>query len=39
MTEFITENFLLQNKTAQTLYHEYASKCPFTITTVICPPI
>jgi glucuronate isomerase len=28
MTEFITEDFLLQTKTARTLYHEHAKKMP-----------
>ncbi|MHC4227656.1 MAG: glucuronate isomerase [Planctomycetota bacterium] len=28
MTEFITEDFLLQTKTARILYHEYAEKMP-----------
>ncbi|MBA2499692.1 MAG: glucuronate isomerase [Chitinophagaceae bacterium] len=28
MKKFLDENFLLQNKTAQTLYHEYAKKMP-----------
>ena len=28
MTEFISEDFLLQSKTARTLYHEYARKMP-----------
>lgn len=28
MHAFITENFLLQNKTAQNLYHNYAAKLP-----------
>jgi glucuronate isomerase len=28
MTEFITEDFLLQNRTAKALYHEYARKMP-----------
>ncbi len=28
MTEFITEDFLLQTQTAQTLYHEHAKKLP-----------
>ncbi len=28
MTEFITEDFLLQTKTARILYHEYAAKMP-----------
>ncbi len=28
MKTFITENFLLQNKTAQTLYHDYAKDMP-----------
>ena len=28
MTEFITEDFLLQTKTARNLYHEHAEKMP-----------
>jgi glucuronate isomerase len=28
MTNFMTEDFLLQTKTARTLYHEYAAKMP-----------
>jgi glucuronate isomerase len=28
MPEFITEDFLLQNKTARTLYHEHAKQMP-----------
>lgn len=28
MKKFLDENFLLQNKTGQTLYHEYAKKMP-----------
>jgi glucuronate isomerase len=28
MTEFITDDFLLQNRTAKALYHEYAKKMP-----------
>jgi len=28
MAEFITEDFLLQTKTARTLYHEHAERMP-----------
>ena len=28
MSEFITEDFLLQTKTARTLYHEHAKRMP-----------
>ena len=27
-TTFLTDNFLLQSKTAQTLYHEFAKQMP-----------
>ena len=36
MSVFITEDFLLQNKTAVRLYHEYASRCRFMIIIAIC---
>ncbi|RZK46888.1 MAG: hypothetical protein EOO87_22850, partial [Pedobacter sp.] len=28
MKDFLDENFLLQTKTAQTLYHEFAKEMP-----------